>query len=125
MANKPENPRKWYWLLLLQVGFFILFSATFECYVLWTLGACVRDFPLAEWIIVTKSLLAVPLFLVVFVSLRLAARLFWLYYVASLVTYLVIRWPLVRSHPWTFLGWGPLGLPVLVQFAYLLKQRIE
>src|ERR1039457_6732441 len=76
------------------------------------------------YVLIIQPLFAFPLFLLVFVSLRLTVRLLWVYIAATVLIYVVHNWPIItlvifssRADHWLFTA------VVLTQVANILKGR--
>jgi hypothetical protein len=76
------------------------------------------------YVLIIQPLFAFPLFLLVFVSLRLTVCLLWVYIAATVLVYVVDSWPVItlvifssRADRWLFTA------VVLTQVAYILKGR--
>lgn len=106
---------------LLVVAGLIMFAYTwFGAFGLWFFSG--RLHTAVDVIVIGKSLLAFPLFLIVFWYARLAAMLLWIYIACIFILYSVISWP---SVDFGFLSsqadQALVTAVVLVQIAVVLK----
>ncbi len=126
LSTATDKDARFYWILLIPAGLLTAFYSILSAGAAGFFGAFM-DRRLIARLVVIHALSPFPLFLFVFVSLRLTVCLLWLCVACKFILDLALS----RFHfslyllPLSVTDWGLITAAVLTHAAYLLKKRSQ